>query len=76
MRKKEKNDNNLIIPKPSPLPSPLPSPSTSKITSEMLEHLKTACKGHKYADMAPLLEVNPITLRSYINRYNIRFTNE
>ena len=47
----------------------------SVITNHIKEILKNACNGHKVNEMAQVLEVNEITLRKYILRSNIKFTN-
>ena len=39
----------------------IPSPSVAAITNEMMEYLKNACNGHKYAEMARSLKVKPGT---------------
>ena len=78
LREKEKDDDDNITPTPmpSPLPLPLPSPSRSVITYDMIEHLKTACNGHNYADIARLLGIKPNTFRRYITNKDIKFTNK
>ena len=52
------------------------TPSTSVITDEIKDHLKNACIGHKVTVMARILEIKPITLRSYMLRNKIKFTNK
>ena len=45
-----------------------PSPSVPALTDQMKEYIRNACTGHKYVEMARILEVKPDTLTKYINR--------
>ena len=49
---------------------------TSVITNDMKEYIRNACNGHKGAEMARLLEVKPHTLRAYLLRNKIQFSNK
>ena len=52
----------------------LPSPSNPVLTNDMQEHLRNACNGHKYTEIAKKLEINTKQSQNYMSRNNLVFT--